>query len=125
MRSYCLDALQKESVRRDEGVYQEILDNLIEQVKGRVSALVGRGNKIKALEELTGLVGLLEKSEQVISSKYQLQLMEAYWALASLHWQLHYTAYTKKYASIALNIAERIDNGKAVQSLKLMMEFLF
>lgn len=73
-----------------------------------MSGLVGRNNKIKAIEELTSFVGVLEKSDRVISSKYQFQLMEAYWALALLHHMLHYLAYTKKYASIALNIADRI-----------------
>jgi hypothetical protein len=50
-------------------------------------------------------LGVLEKTEKIVSSKFQLQLMEAYWALAVLHDRLHYLAYTKKYALIALNIA--------------------
>ena len=50
--------------------------------------------------------------------------MEAYWTLATLHDRLHYLAYTRKYASIALNIAKRIDNLQAVAELKLLMDRL-
>jgi hypothetical protein len=39
--------------------------------------------------------------------------MEAYWALARLHDQMHYLAYTRKYAGIALNIAKRIEHPAA------------
>jgi hypothetical protein len=34
---------------------------------------------------MTVFVGVLEKSEKIVSSKYQGELMEAYWALARLH----------------------------------------
>jgi hypothetical protein len=34
-----------------------------------------------------------------------MELMEAYWSLAVVHEQMHYQAYTRKYAAIALNIA--------------------
>ena len=77
-------------------------------MKSKVSKLVNKGNRIKAIEEMSVFVGILEKSERVVSSKYQEELMEAYWALARLHDQLHYLAYTRKFASIALNIAKRI-----------------
>ncbi len=50
--------------------------------------------------------------------------MRAYWALAQLHDQLHYWAYTKKYASIAMNIAQRIEEREAARELKLMLETL-
>ena len=54
-------------------------------MKLKVSKLVARKNRIKAVEELTSFVGVLEKSERIVSSKYQEELMEAYWALARLH----------------------------------------
>ena len=58
---------------------------MIEEMKLKVSKLVARKNRIKAVEELTSFVGVLEKSERIVSSKYQEELMEAYWALARLH----------------------------------------
>lgn len=69
-------------------------------------------------------VGILEKSEQIVSSKYQVELMYAYWSLALLHYDLHYLAYTRKYATIALNIAQRLEKEKVVNQLKLMLEKL-
>lgn len=77
-------------------------------MKFKISRLVGRKNRIKAIDEMTSFVGILEKSEKIVSSKYQEALMEAYWTLARLHDEMHYLAYTRKYASIALNIAKRI-----------------
>jgi len=47
--------------------------------------------------------------------------MEAYWALAILHDQLHYYAYTKKYAQIALNIAQRIQQKEVVKQLQVLL----
>ena len=47
---------------------------------------------------MMSFVGILEKSEQIVSSKYQNELMSAYWSLAHLHNELHYLAYTRKYA---------------------------
>lgn len=73
---------------------------------------------------MVGFVGVLEKSEHIVSSKYQLELMQAYWALATLHHLLHYLAYTRKYASIALNIAQRTQQTEAAQSIGLMLEQL-
>ena len=73
---------------------------------------------------MTVFVGVLEKSEKIVSSKYQGELMEAYWALARLHDELHYLAYTKKYASIAINIAKRIECQPAVNELKTMLDRL-
>ena len=73
---------------------------------------------------MMSFVGILEKSEQIVSSKYQNELMSAYWSLAHLHNELHYLAYTRKYATIALNIAQRLNNSQAVHQLKLMLEKL-
>ena len=50
--------------------------------------------------------------------------MEAYWTLARLHDKLHYLAYTKKYGSIALNIAKRIEHQSATQELKSLLDRL-
>jgi len=63
---------------------------------------------------MVGFVGVLERSEQIVSTKYQFELMSAYCTLAHLHHMLHYVAYTRKYASIALNIAERLQNEAAI-----------
>jgi len=73
---------------------------------------------------MMSFIGILEKSEQIVSRKYQNELMSAYWSLAHLHNQLHYLAYTRKYATIALNIAQRLNNSQAVHQLKLMLEKL-
>ena len=50
--------------------------------------------------------------------------MEAYWALAKLHDELHYLAYTRKYAGIALNISKRIENKQATYELKALLDRL-
>ena len=50
--------------------------------------------------------------------------MQAYWTLARLHDQLHYLAYTRKYASIALNIAKRIEHQEATHELKSLLDRL-
>lgn len=71
-----------------------------------------------ALEQLSVFTQVLERSEQIVSKKYQLELMEAYWSLAVLHEQMHYQAYTRKYAAIALNIAERSDMGTKAAEIK-------
>ena len=47
--------------------------------------------------------------------------MNAYWVIARLHDDLHYIAYTKKYADIASNIAQRIGDKNAADSLKQMI----
>lgn len=47
--------------------------------------------------------------------------MEAYWALAKIHDQLHYLAYTRKYASIALNIAERVQEVDSARELRRLL----
>jgi len=73
---------------------------------------------------MTVFVGLLEKSEVVVSSKYQEELMLAYWALAKLHDELHYLAFTKKYATIAINISKRIECRSAERELKEMLDKL-
>lgn len=59
----------------------------------------------------------------VVSSKYQRELMEGYWALAKLHDGLHYLAYARKYAGIAFNIAMRIEDKEASGELRRMLDF--
>lgn len=90
----------------------------------KVGRLVVRGDRITATEEMGSLVGVLEKSDRIATEKYQTQLMQAYWALTRLHHQLHYLAYTRKYAGIALNIAQRIQHPPAVQELTALLEQL-
>lgn len=87
-----------------------------------MSSALKRNNKIKALEMLTAFTRILEKSEQIVTSKYQVELMEIYWALAVLHDQMHYLAYTRKYAMIALNIAERTGQHGQIEQIKLLLE---
>lgn len=50
--------------------------------------------------------------------------MEGYWALAVLHEQLHYQAYTKKYAMIALNIAERTEIRAPAAEIRQLLDRL-
>lgn len=73
---------------------------------------------------MIAFVGVLEHSEQIVTTKYQSELMSAYWTLAHLHNLLHYLAYTRKYATIALNIAQRLQSPSAIQQLKTLLETL-
>ena len=50
MEEYCKASLSKDCVKQSAYIYQEILDALIYAMKLKVSRLVGRKNRIKAIE---------------------------------------------------------------------------
>ena len=50
--------------------------------------------------------------------------MLAYWEIATLHNQLHYATYAKRYCETALNIAERINDKKIALAARNMLESL-
>lgn len=48
--------------------------------------------------------------------------MQAYWSLAVLHSNLHYIAYTRKYAEMALKIAQRTKQTSHIPLIQNLLE---
>lgn len=86
-------------------MYMEILDTLLGEERIIMLSKQKQGKLLEAVEHGSNIVRILEKAEQAIIPKYQEQLMLAYWDIATMHQQLHYFTYAKKYAQTTLNIA--------------------